>query len=252
MELSAQATTLQDILSWRDLYRQEMNCQVVHDSLHPRKGWCQEYRLFAGDTPAGYGSVVLDGPWKGKPTLFEFYVLPQYRSRVFDLVETLLAASGAVSMEGQTNDPLFCVMLHTFAHDITKESILFHDRLTTTHAPHGAVFRRAAPDDAPHIAAHQLDTDAKWVVEVENTAAAAGDVLFHSNRPYGDVYMAVAEPYRQRGLGSYLVQELKKVCYEQGSVPSARCNPANLASRKTLQKAGFVPCGYILSGAVSL
>jgi GNAT superfamily N-acetyltransferase len=64
--------------------------------------------------------------------------------------------------------------------------------------------------------------------------------------------MKVAEPFRKRGLGTYLVQELKRVCYERGSVPAARCNPTNIASRKTLQKAGFVPCGHILTGSVSL
>ena len=63
--------------------------------------------------------------------------------------------------------------------------------------------------------------------------------------------MAVAEPFRRRGLGSYLVQELKRVCYRDGNVPAARCNTTNVASRKTLQKAGFVPCGHILVGSVT-
>ena len=87
---------------------------------------------------------------------------------------------------------------------------------------------------------------------VGDIVAATGDILFHYNRPYGDIYMSVAETFRRRGLGTYLVQELKRVCYEGGSVPAARCNPKNIASRKTLQKAGFVPCGHILNGAVSL
>ena len=82
--------------------------------------------------------------------------------------------------------------------------------------------------------------------------AATGGILFHYNRPYGDIYMEVAEPFRKRGLGCYLVQELKRVCYEQGSVPAARCSLTNIASRKTLQKAGFVPCGHLLTGSVSL
>jgi len=143
-------------------------------------------------------------------------------------------------------------MLHTLAQNVTSESILFHDKLTTAHSPPGAIVRRATPDDAAQILSHELDPGAAWVLAVEGAIAAAGDILFHYNRPYGDIYMKVAEPFRRRGLGSYLVQELKRVCYEQGSVPAARCNPANIASRKTLQKAGFVPCGHILSGSVSL
>jgi RimJ/RimL family protein N-acetyltransferase len=64
--------------------------------------------------------------------------------------------------------------------------------------------------------------------------------------------MEVGEPFRQRGLGSFLVQELKRVCYEGGHVPAARCNTGNVASRRTLQKAGLVPCGHILTGAVRI
>jgi GNAT superfamily N-acetyltransferase len=84
-------------------------------------------------------------------------------------------------------------------------------------------------------------------------AASAGDrgILFHYNQPYGDIYMEITEPFRQRGLGSYLVQELKRECRELGAVPSARCNPTNVASRRTLQRAGFVPVAHILTGSFS-
>ena len=251
MNLTAKAASVDEILPWRDLYRQEMNCQIIHDSLHSRKGWTESYLLLAGGVTAGYGSIAVAGPWKGKPTVFEFYGLPQYRMRVFDLFHALLAASGAVMIEVQSNDSLITVMLHAFAQNVTSESILFQDKLTTALAPPGAIFRHATRDDAAQILAHELDAGADWLVAVEGTIAAAGGILFHYNRPYGDIYMKVAEPFRKRGLGSYLVQELKRVCYEGGSVPAARCNPKNIASRKTLQKAGFVPCGHILSGSVS-
>ena len=162
-----------------------------------------------------------------------------------------IVASGAAAIEAQSNDTLLTVMLHTFTTSVTTESILFHDKRTTSLSPPDAVVRRATPDDAAQLLSHELDAEASWVVAVECSVVAAGDILFHYNRPYGDIYMKVAEPFRRRGLGSYLVQELKKICHEQGNVPSARCNPTNIASRKTLQKAGFVPCGHILSGSVS-
>ena len=251
MQLSAKATTVEQIAPWRDLYRQEMSCQIVHDSLHARKGWTQPFLLFAGEVTAGYGSIAVGGPWKGKPTVFEFYIRPHCRSLAFDLFTTLLTASGAIRIEIQSNDALISVMLHTFGHNIASESILFHDQLTTAHKPQGAIFRRVTAADRTQISSQKFDSASKWAVEVNGTVGATGDILFHYNRPYGDIYMAVAEPLRKRGLGSYLVQELKRVCYEQGSIPSARCNPNNIASRKTLQKAGFVPCGHILTGSVS-
>src|SRR6266540_57662 len=108
-----------------------MNCQIIHDSLHSRKGWTEPYLLIAGGVTVGYGSIAVGGPWKGKPTLFEWHVVPQYRSHLFDLFSALLAASGAVAIETQSNDTLLTVMLHTFVPSVTSESILFHDKLTT-------------------------------------------------------------------------------------------------------------------------
>jgi GNAT superfamily N-acetyltransferase len=249
IELSVKAADAGDVLSWRDMYRLEMNCQIIHDSIHSRPGWTQEYLLFTGGTSIGYGSVAVGGPWKGKPTMYEFYVLPHQRLHAFQLFRTALTASGAVMINVQTNDSLITVMLHMFAHNVTTESVLFHDKLTTALSPDGATFRAATHQEVPDVPRDQL----KWhgVVEVEGNVAATGGILFHYNRPYGDIYMEVAESFRRRGLGSFLVQELKRICYEGGNVPAARCHPENMASLLTIQKAGFVPCGNILNGSVS-
>lgn len=243
---------LREIERMRDVYRHEMSCQIIADSIHARPGWSHEYLLTKGGARVGYGSVAVAGPWQDKPTVYEYFILPHHRRHVFDAFVALLASSGATAIETQSNAVLLTAMLHTFASAVSSESILFHDRVTTAHALPDTVFRHATPEDAGQIAQQKLDTEARWLVDVGGVVAAAGDILFHYNRPYGDIYMAVGEPFRRRGIGTYLVQELKRVCYEGGSVPAARCNPKNFASRQTLQRAGFVPCGHILSGAVSL
>jgi GNAT superfamily N-acetyltransferase len=252
MEISAKPVRVQAILPWRELYRQEMDCQIVHDSLHSREGWTQPYLLTPGGTVAGYGSILVGGPWTGKRTAFEFYVVPEQRSRVFDLFRSFLTTSGATTIQAQTNDALLSVMLHTWGCSITSEKIVFEDKLTAVHAPVGVTFRRVNRDDAARTVKNLREPDGEWALEVDGAIVATGGILFHYNRPYADIYMEVAEPFRRRGLGSYLVQELKKVCYELGSVPCARCDTTNIASRKTLQKAGFVPCAHILSGTVSM
>ena len=59
MAFSAKPTSLEDIAVWRDLHLLEMGCQVVHDSIHDRRGWTQEYMLFVGDIlTTGYDAVV--------------------------------------------------------------------------------------------------------------------------------------------------------------------------------------------------
>jgi GNAT superfamily N-acetyltransferase len=238
MRFAAQQVSTQEISLWRDLYRQEMNCQIVHDSMHSRPGWTLSYVLEAEGTPAGYGALLIGGPWTGTRTVFEFYVVPRHRCRLFDLFGTLLAESAATAIKAQSNDTLLTAMLHTHAHNIATEKIIFADGLTTLHALDSVVLRRRSePSD-------------HWALELQGQVVATGGILYHYNRPYGDIYMEVAEPFRQRGFGCYLVQELKRVCYELGSIPCARCDPGNVASRKTLQKAGFVPCAHILTGAL--
>ena len=252
MRLSVRAATVEEIGPWRDLYRQEMNCQIVGDSIDARTGWTQPYLLYAGEETAGYASIAVGGPWKGKPTVFQFFVLPQFRGRVFDFFTTLVAEVKPVGMEAQTTDIIPSVMLQTFCKEIVCESILFHDRLTTTLDVSGAVVRKTRSTDKPAIDQVKLEADAEWLLEVEGRIVGTGGILYHYNRPYGDIYMAVAEGERRRGYGAFLVQELKRVCYSGGSIPGARCNPNNVASRKTLQKAGFVPRGSILVGKLGV
>jgi GNAT superfamily N-acetyltransferase len=90
----------------------------------------------------------------------------------------------------------------------------------------------------------------RGVVEVDGEVAGKGGILFHYNHPYGDIYMDVEEQFRRRGVGSFLVQELKRVAYEGGFIPAARSHPSNTPSHRTLQKAGFVPCGHLLKGTI--
>lgn len=248
MTIDPQLTQIAEIAPLREQYRAEMNCQVVHDSIHTRAGWTREYGLVLDGVLVGYGSVAVGGPWREKPALYEFYVLREHRMRMFDLFASVLAVCGAKIIETQSNDRISTVMLHTFARNLRAESILFEDAFTTQHEPAGARFRARTPDDTEALRQQDLDDGAGWVVTVNGQIAGAGGVLYHYNRPYGDVYMKIAEPFRRKGFGAYLVQELKAACRASGRVPAARCNVENLPSRTTLQRAGFVPCGNVVTG----
>jgi GNAT superfamily N-acetyltransferase len=247
---SAAPTDLDRIRSWRSSYRREMHCQIVHDSIHERDGWTDEYLLSVNGIGVGYGSVAVGGPWTEQPAVYEFYVGPDHRPEMFELFEALLRTSGVPRIEVQSNDPFAATMLHAFAVDVQTEAILFHDQRQTSWQPDDAVFRQPTPEESPDMP----DDQRRWcgVVEIGGEIAASGGVLFHYNPPFGDVYMEVEEPFRRRGIGSFLVQGLKRLCYEGGYVPAARCRPDNIASRRTLERAGFAPCGHMLTGAVKL
>jgi GNAT superfamily N-acetyltransferase len=236
------------IEKFRDLYRDELHCQIVHDSAHYRPGCFQSHLIKVDGKIAGYGSTWIGKYWMPVNSLFEFYVTPTYRTSMYQLFSELLTTTRSPSIYAQTNDPFLGVLIHDFTENIEVEKILFVDRMVTNHQPGGAVFRHAEPQDAERIFEHKAEPVGDWLVEVNDEIVATGGILFHYNRPYGDIFMEVESSFRRRGYGSFLVQELKRICYESGSVPAARTSPANIASRQTLAKAGFAPCAHIIFG----
>jgi hypothetical protein len=54
MHLCAKLSSAQDILPLRARFRQEMNCQIVHDSIHRRQGWTLSYLLELGGAAVGF------------------------------------------------------------------------------------------------------------------------------------------------------------------------------------------------------
>lgn len=248
MSIQVHRADYQDIMALRDLYRQEANCQIIHDSVLSR-GLADAYLILADGHVADYGGV-----WtKYNPNrLMEFYTLRPMRAFAQSMFRELLAVSHATHIEAQTNMPLMRLMLYDCAKNITVESVLFEDAFTTNLLYTDAIFRRLTPEDKASLFPQSDEPPGDWVIEANGTIVATGGYLTHYNPPYGDIYMEVSEPARRQGFGSYLVQELKRVCYEAGKKPAARCNPANIASRLTLQKAGFLPCGHLLIGEVNL
>lgn len=246
MKIEAHRAEYGDVEAMRDLYRQEANCQIVHDSLLQR-AYADPYLILVDGRVAGYGGV-----WNRihPNRVVEFYTLPSVRQLALPMFRELLAVSQATEIQSQTNMPTMLLMLYDCAKSVVVENILFHDAYTTNlRCPEG-VFRPLTSDDTSSLLPHQHEPDGDWVVESEGRIVASGGFLCHYNPPYGDLYMEVAEPARRRGFGSYLIQELKRVCYEAGKKPAARCNADNVASRRTLEKAGMLPCGRLLVGTV--
>jgi GNAT superfamily N-acetyltransferase len=240
---------LEQVLPLRELYRREMGCQIVHDSL-PGRGFGDLFLIRCDGRVAGYGFVM---GYRGEPRdmVREFYVLPALRGRALPMFRRLVEASGARRVEVQTNDVLLTLMLYDCATDITSDRVVFQDALTTSLSAPGVVFRGATEADQGRIFEHRVEPVGEWLIEHDGDIVATGGIGTHYNPPYGDLYMEVDEPHRRRGYGSYLIQELKRACYEMGRVPAARCDVTNEASRATLQKAGLFPCARILSGVLA-
>jgi GNAT superfamily N-acetyltransferase len=112
----------------------------------------------------------------------------------------------------------------------------------------GAIVRRKRPGD--EIFGHTAEPVGDYIVELKGEIVASGGFLLHYNLPFADLYMEVREDCRRRGIGSFLLQEVKRECYLAGRAPAARTSIGNVASRATLAKAGLRVCGFMLMGKV--
>jgi GNAT superfamily N-acetyltransferase len=238
------------VLPLRQRYCAEMHCQVLFYLIYTRENWTEMFALYADSQLVGFGTKAIAGPWHDRPTIIEFFVLPEYRVHVFRLFEALLKQTGCWYIETQSNGTLLAHMLLAWSRDVGSESILFEDKFTTDLSANGATVRQLTPETAIQAAIERRSGGGEWQLILDGASVGKGGILFHYNRPYGDLHMEIAEPFRGRGLGAYFVQELKRKCRVLGATPAARCNLDNIASRYTLQKAGFVPCGHLIKGSI--
>jgi GNAT superfamily N-acetyltransferase len=100
------------------------------------------------------------------------------------------------------------------------------------------------------VFAHQVVPVGQWGLAHQQTIVATGGFLTHYNPPFVDLFLEVAEPFRGRGFGSYLVQELRRLAQSAGHVPAARCNVTNQASSGALQRGGMRASGRVVRGRV--
>lgn len=240
MQLQVIQTGLDDIRPFRMLFLQEGNFQFVYDKCH-LYGWADTYLFLADGVKIGYGAIWGQSERQDRDAIFEFYLAPPFRKLASQVFSRFHTACNAVYIECQSNDGLLAAMLYEFTRNINAEAILFEDHYTTALSVPGVSFRKPQKGpDGYDAGGYLLERDGETVAE--------GGLMLNYNAPYADIYMDVKEGFRQLGLGSLIVQELKREAYLMGRIPAARCNIHNLASKSTLLKAGFRCCGFRLKG----
>ncbi|HKO82519.1 MAG TPA: GNAT family N-acetyltransferase [Chitinophagaceae bacterium] len=243
MEIEIIKTNLEEIKAFRVLFLQENNFQFVCDKCH-YYGWADTYLFTVNGEKAGYGSVWGTNKREDRDAIFEFYLLKPFRKMADLVFPQFHNQSGAVYIESQSNDPLLSSMLYQFSQNINAEAILFKDSFDTDLQIPGATFGRKTIRESSGA------DEGDFIVLQNGETVAEGGLMLNYNMPFADIYMNVKENFRQQGLGSFIVQELKKEAYRMGRVPAARCNVNNHISKATLLKAGFEICGHRLLGNI--
>lgn len=238
-------TNLDEISNFRALFLEENNFQFVCNKCHDY-GWSDDYLFTINGEKAGYGCVWGTNRREDRDAIFEFYLLPAYRSLAELVFPKFHELSGTIYVECQTNDLLLTSMLYEFCCDINTEAILFEEyHETNMHIP-GTIFRKKKAGDTVS------EDTGEYLLFYNGEVVADGGLMLNYNLPYADIYMRVYEDKRRNGFGSLIVQELKKEAYRIGRVPAARCNINNFISKATLEKAGLRVCGYRVMGKIKL
>jgi len=240
-------TKLERITPLRRLFLQENHFQIRYDACHER-GWSDSYLIQFDEKEVGYGSIK-GQELNDRDTIFEFYLLPDFRKHASQIFTELITISRARLIECQSNDIFLTSLLYEFAQNISSDVVLFEDAVETELTASGVTFRPIQKND--DVFEHQVEPVGEYILELAGEVAATGGFALHYNKPFADLYMEVKPDHRKRGLGSFLIQELKNACYLAGRVPAARCNIQNKASRVTLLKAGMKVCGFMLLGQIN-
>jgi len=247
MALQIIKTNLEEVLPFRNLFLQENNFQIRYNACHER-GWSDSYLIIYNEEKIGYGSIKGNEDRNARDTVFEFYIIPSFRNISSIAFSELLRASGADFIECQSNDVLLTSLLYQYGQNINSPVILFEDGIKSSLSIENVILKKRNKNDI--VFAHQTEPVGDFVLELNKEIVATGGFLLHYNIPFADLYMEVKEDHRRKGFGSFLIQELKRVCYLAGRVPAARCNIENTASRATLIKAGLRIAGFMLIGNV--
>src|SRR6266851_9614052 len=147
MNIEVSRVEVNEIVPLRELHRQEMNCQIMHDSF-PRRGFSDPYLIRVEGRIGGYG-LVANQHWP--ETVHEFYPLPDYRASALPIFRQLLEVSQATQILAQTNDRLLLLMLYDCAANITGDTILFEDAFTTHLICPTGVFRKVTEADKERL-----------------------------------------------------------------------------------------------------
>jgi GNAT superfamily N-acetyltransferase len=238
-------TTLSDIEAFRAQFLKENKIQFIHNKCH-LYGWADNYLFTYDGAKVGYGSVWGTSKREDRDTIFEFFLTEPFRSLSSLFFEKFIAASGVMFMDCQTNDKFSAPMFDKFATDVYTEAILFEDHVQTNFQIANTNLQPVVPD------AHTSPDDRQFVLKHNDEKVGGGGFMLNYNFPYADIYYNVMEPFRRKGFGTLIVQELKKEVYRIGRVPAARCNAANSISKATLLKGGFRICGEWLGGKVGI
>jgi GNAT superfamily N-acetyltransferase len=198
-------------------------------------------------------------------TLLQFFIDDSHIPHAGDVLAYLIAAGLVERALVLTRDRLALSVCAEFQRQVAVDCYVFEEGpgevAVSTESP-GAELRLATPADVPAIRAACSNFHDFLHYTLEDSIAAAEIFVLQSDGgevlgtgvigardfwpPYVDLGMCVSEAHRRKGIGAHIIRQLRAYCRARSWVPGASCKFGNVASRKTLERAGMISRDRVL------
>ncbi len=228
-----------------------LRCDYLEHLVEPQE-WFLEELIQSGQTwtipSVAYGVI-------SSHTLVEFFVANKYSHEAPHLFDTLLQQTNFNKVLAKSFDHQLVALAKISGAVPTKTGYLFRNfSPPSISTPVDVGLRQSTLDDLSEIwemndgffdvfdeITHLDSTDNLWLLEKNGEILGCGvTTRVIKDMDAVDLGMMISPKRRNQGYGSYLVSSLAKLVIASGLRPICGCAELNLASRMTLQKAGFI------------
>lgn len=249
MELNFNKTDKDSILQLREEYLhslpegQEYFLEIVIE-------YSDIYEIILEEETVGYLSYDSD-----ERKLFELYIVSHIRDKYEKIFKLIIDEFNLKSALCKTFDhPLLAACMQE-QKSVSVAGILFREKMVKKIPEHNElVIRKAAITDLEKISLIN-EYVFESVEEIRDYILSEQILLFEKeseivgiglytkifeNRLETDIGMLVNEKFRREGFGVFIINYMYNYLKESGLNPQCGCSADNIASKKTLEKAGFI------------
>jgi GNAT superfamily N-acetyltransferase len=201
------------------------------------------------DSEIGY--AVTDGG----ETLLELHLAETELRHLDEASKALIETCGVRRILAKSFDPTLLSMAFSRQRQVRTTGVLYRVVADPTFASNPRIGARAATGDdiaaLLHLGAGFFDDAAEignyigsgglMIYETREGGALGAGVMKRvvAGRDAVDIGMVVHPEHRRRGYGTYIIAHLKARCLASGLRPICGCSVDNVASQRTLERAGF-------------
>ena len=193
--------------------------------------------------------------------LLRFHLQENYQQRAQEIFAWIISAYKIQRAIASTIEPFYFSLCLDFQKSMSLHTYLFrdHKRVELSSKLEESIFRKAEKRDWDDIMLFyqanterpgdwiegffhkRLDREELFICYDQQMLVAAGECIpGQQQQPYADLGMVVARSYRGKGLGSFMLSQLKIYCYKMSWMPICSCEAHNSVSKKAIEKAGFI------------